>query len=390
MDKKKLCIIPFSIVMFICLGTVYSWSVFRGPLESLFNIGSTASGVPYTLFLATYAVFMMITGYFIDKYNPKKIMALGTVLVCLGWFLAGFSKNITMVSLTYGVIGGSGVGIIYGVPVAIVSSVFKKKKGLAVGLILSGFGLSPLISAPIAKYLIGSFGILTTFKIIGIAFLVIILPLIIPFEFPKEEKEDKVLEGLGTKEMMKDRRFYGLWICYVIGSLIGLMSVGITSAVGTEMIGLTSGEAAAIVSILAIFNGVGRPIFGYITDKFKVFKAANISYIMIIVAGIMMFNGKQGDKLLFFIAFAIIWMTLGSWLAIAPTATGALFGERNKNKNYGVIFTAYGVGAVLGVTVSGMLRDAFGSYKYVFLFMIIMAVIGMISSLLIRTKKVSS
>lgn len=386
MEKKKLIIIPFSIIMFICLGTVYSWSVFRGPLEKLFNIGSTGSGVPYTMFLAFYAVFMMITGYFIDKYSPKKIMFLGTILVGLGWFLASFSKNITMVSLTYGVIGGSGVGIIYGVPVAVVSSIFKEKKGLAVGLILSGFGLSPLISAPIARHLIESFGVLTSFRIIGIAFLVIILPLIIPFEFPKKEKDEEALEGLETKEMLKDRRFYGLWICYVIGSLIGLMSVGMTSAVGVEMIGLTSFEAATIVSILAIFNGVGRPIFGYITDKLKVVKAANISYIMIIIAGIIMFNGKQGDKLLFFIAFAIIWMTLGSWLSIAPTATGSLFGEKNKNKNYGVVFTAYGVGAVLGVTASGMLRDAFGSYKYVFLFMIVMAIIGMISTLLIRKR----
>ncbi|MBZ4654199.1 MAG: sugar phosphate permease, partial [Peptococcaceae bacterium] len=161
-EKGRWLYIPLGIIIFMCLGTVYSWSVFRKPLENLFNIGATQSGLPYMLFLASYAILMLISGGFIDKYTPKTIIIVGGIVVGFGWILSGYAWNINVLSITYGIIAGGGVGIVYGVPIAVISKWFPDKKGLAVGLTLLGFGLSPFVTAPLAKWLIDFYGPLQT------------------------------------------------------------------------------------------------------------------------------------------------------------------------------------------------------------------------------------
>lgn len=388
--------IPLAIILFICLGTVYSWSVFRGPLEKVFEIGSTESGLPYMLFLAFYALFMFLTGPFIEQYPPRRIMIFGGILVGGGWILSSFATTITMLTLTYGVIAGSGVGIIYGVPVAVISKWFYDKKGFAVGLILSGFGLSPLFTAPLAAYLIDLYGPLEVFRLLGIAFLVIIIILSLPFKFPSSDylegatiqiSQGALKKELTTKEMLKSKKFYGLWLCYTVGTVIGLMSVGITSPVGMEIAKLDAQTTTLLVSAFALFNGIGRPLFGWLTDKVGPMKVAILSYVMVIIASGLMVVAAEGNGIVYMIAFAMIWMTLGSWLAIAPTATGIYFGQKYQSRNYGVVFTAYGVGAVIGVLMSGVSRDWFGSYRYTFYKMLGIAVIGIIIAVVLLRNK---
>lgn len=384
-ERGRWIFIPLGIILFMCLGTVYSWSVFRKPLENLFNIGATQSGLPYMLFLASYAALMPISGGFIDKYSPKLIIILGGILVGSGWILSAYATSISALAITYGIVAGGGVGIIYGVPVAVISKWFPDKQGLAVGLILSGFGLSPLITAPLARWLIDIYGPLQTFKVLGIVFLLIISTLALPFKFPKENlfDEKQVIDkssskalDINTKEMFTKPKFYGIWICYAIGTLIGLMAVGITSSVGEEIIKLSPKTTAFMVSLFAIFNGIGRPLFGWLTDKLSPLKASIISYVIIIVSSGLMLMAREGAVGIYVVSFALLWMTLGSWLAIAPTATAIFFGSKYYSKNYGFVFTAYGVGAVLGVSISGMFRDRFGSYIYTFYPMVLLAILG--------------
>lgn len=396
-EKGRWLFIPLGIILFMCLGTVYSWSVFRKPLENLFNIGATQSGLPYMLFLVAYAALMPVSGGFIDKYSPKAIIILGGMLVGIGWILSGYASNINVLAITYGIVAGGGVGIVYGVPVAVISKWFPDKKGLAVGLILSGFGLSPLVTAPLARWFIDIYGPLQTFKVLGILFLLIISILALPFRFPEENLFDeeqiinknnaKVLD-ISTEEMLTEPKFYGLWICYAIGTLTGLMTVGITSSVGEEIIKLSPKTTAFMVSLFAIFNGVGRPLFGWLTDRLTPLKASVISYIIIMISSGLMLMAREGNVGLYIISFALLWMTLGSWLAIAPTATAIFFGSKHYSKNYGFVFTAYGVGAVLGVSISSLFRDKFGSYIYTFYPMFLLAILGVfIAILLLRESK---
>ncbi len=387
--KQRWIYVILGIIIMMCLGTVYSWSVFRIPIEKAFNIGSTQSGFPYMVSLAAYSFFMFITGKYLDKYSPRIIISVGALLVALGWILSAYAPNIYILTVTYGVIIGAGVGIAYGAPMTVVSKWFPEKKGLVVGIVLIGFGLSPLITAPLARNLIENYGITKAFLILGISFGVIIPLLSYPFRYPSDV-ESKSLEttsstkihmnDTNTAKMIKSKNFKGLYVNFMIGSMIGLMLIGMTSNVGVELIKLSPKTVALLMIVFAVFNGIGRPIFGLITDKYSSKNAMLISYALIIIAALLMLVANEGSLVLFSIAFSIFWFNLGGWLAIAPTSTIDMYGTKHYSENYGVVFTAYGIGAIIGVLASGLLMDILANYNYIFYFIIGLCIIGILLS----------
>ena len=392
-NKSRWLYIPLGLIIFMCMGTIYSWSIFRKPIETAFNIGATESGLPYMVFLVFYALAMPFAGSYMDKYGPRIMTITGGIFISIGWFLSGFTSSITVLTISYGVIGGIGVGIAYGAPMAVAAKWFPDKEGLVVGLTLGGFGLSPFITAPAASWLIRQFGTFTTFKILGVLFAVIITLLSLPLKFPESQKKSSETKkqkspdlNIGPKKMLKSKSFYALWTTFVIGTIIGLMAIAISGPVAEELINLDSATASIYVSLFAIFNGIGRPIFGALTDKLKAKKTAIISFSLIIIASLLMIINNSASPVLYFIAFAIFWLNLGGWLAIAPAATSYFFGKKNYSKNYGYLFTAYGVGAIIGNLFSGSIRDIMGSYQFVFYPTLIIAALGIVISLLFLKK----
>lgn len=385
-EQGRWLYIPLGLIVLLCLGTVYSWSIFRKPLETALNIGATESLLPFTVLLVVFAILMPITGFFIDKYGCRTVTAVGGIITGLGYILSSFATDISTLIFTYGVIAGAGVGIAYGVPLAVAARWFPDKKGLAVGLTVIGFGLSPLVTAPIAKSLIETYQVPQTFLILGIAFIILTLLISTTLSFPPTGWKPASLEASQSiktatnddVQMLQTSSFYGLWICYTIGTFVGLSAIGISSPVAQEIIKLDAGTAAATVSLFAVFNGLGRPLFGWLADKYKPRNAAIINYVLILIASILMSSAGEGNVATYLVAFCLFWLSLGGWLAIAPTATLTLFNPTNYAQNYGIVFTAYGVGALLGTIVAGRIRDIFGSYTLAFSVTGILAIVGII------------
>jgi MFS family permease len=382
------------LIINICLGAVYAYSVFKKPLEKLFEISATQGNYPFMVFLAVFALFTFLSGKFIDKHGPRNVMMIGGVVVGIGWLLTKFAPNIGMVILTYGIIGGAGVGIVYGGPVAVAARWFPDKKGLAVGLALAGFGMSALITAPIARTLIGITGPLNTFGMMGIAFLIITVILSALMKFPPKDWKPAgwapvqatgaaVSKSFTLGEMVKTSSFYGVWICYIIGTTAGLMAIGISNTVGTEVIGLNTAVATTLLMIFAVFNGGGRPLFGWLTDKITPRNAALLSFVIIFLASVGMMMAGQGSTLLFTLCFFGFWLCLGGWLAIAPTTTASFFGLEGYAQKYGLMFSAYGLGAIIGGFISGKAKDVFGSYTFAFKPIAVLAIIGIVIALLL-------
>jgi len=372
----------------ICLGSVYAYSVFRKPVQTLLNANATEAGMPFTVFLALFATMVFFGGQIIAKLGPRNLGILGGAIVGAGWIMASQSTSINMLTITYGLIGGAGVGLAYGVPLACVGRWFPDKRGLALGLTLAGFGGSPFVSANVAAALIKSVGPMATFLYMGIAFLIIVAICFIPFRYPDEgwkpagwipaTATGSVPVDFNMKEMTKTSTFYGLFLCYTIGCLAGLMAIGISSPVAQEIIKIPAATAATLVGVFAIFNGVGRPLFGVLTDKLSPRVAAIISFLIIIACSLGMLTAGEGSMTLYIICFVGFWLVLGGWLAIAPTATTTFFGVTNYARNYGLVYFAYGVGAILGGIISGAAKDTFGSYAIAFYPTAGLAVVGLI------------
>ena len=118
------------LVIMMMLGTVYSWSVFRLPVEELYSVGAAQSGLPYMTALLFYSLFMFLTGRYFKGWSPRATILVGSLLVSAGWILSAFAPNIQVLIVTYGVISGAGVGIAYGAPLAVVTRWFPEKRVL--------------------------------------------------------------------------------------------------------------------------------------------------------------------------------------------------------------------------------------------------------------------
>lgn len=398
MKTKPTAIVMIALgaLMNLCLGAVYSYSVFRIPLEKSLEIDPSVSGYPYMVFLAMFALTMPFAGFLLERIGPRRTALLGGTLVASGWLLAGFSGSIIQVTLAYGVLGGIGVGIAYGVPLALAARWFPDRPGLAAGITLLGFGMSPLITAPLSEIIIEQLGVLTAFRTLGIGFAAVIWLCALPMHVPTfSHAEAGTADGLGSKAMLKTPRFWGLWICFTLGTVVGLTAIGITSPVAQSAAGLSAGAAATAVSIMAIANGLGRPLFGMLTDHIGIRKSAQAAFAIIAAAsGIMLLLWQLSDAapalrvLLFALGFALFWLVLGGWLAIAPAATTQLFGRYFYSRNYGFVYTAYGAGAIIGTVASGALYDIFGGYQPIFLAMLAVGILGVaLSAALLPTKR---
>lgn len=186
--------------------------------------------------------------------------------------------------------------------------------------------------------------------------------------------------------MVRTRSFYALWACYFIGCLAGLMAIGISKPLGVE-VGVEAALATTLVGVFAVFNGFGRPIFGFLTDRLTPRYTAVVSFILIALAALLIM--VMPSVTVYILAFAILWGCLGGWLAIAPTTCGSYFGNLDYPRNYGLLFLAYGAGGIVGPQLAGFIKTSTGSYLGVFPYVLVLALIGIILAIvLLRPPKV--
>lgn len=387
---KRWDLVALGVVANLCLGTVYSWSVFREPLVAEYGFSVAATGSPYSVFLAVFAFSMPLGGWLQRRIGTQLTMVTGAVLVATGWISAAGASTIAALTLTYGLIGGAGVGLAYGVPLAVVGSWFPRRRGLALGITLVGFGLSPFVTAPIAEILLIKTGVAPTFRLLGIAFAVILLAAAGLFKRAPSSAtagHTDVADEFTPKQLFGSRTFYGLWLTFGIGTFAGLTAIGMSAAYGTEVAGVSAAAAAAAVAGFGVFNGAGRPLFGWITDHLGARRAGLLAFAAIIAGSILAMLSQSGIAVLYIAGFALLWLTLGGWLAIAPAATAAFFGSHHYAANYGVVYTAYGVGALSGGAASAAITAATGSLVGTFYAVVGVTVVGVVIALTLLPKR---
>ncbi|MGC8817361.1 MAG: L-lactate MFS transporter [Candidatus Hadarchaeum sp.] len=385
---------PCGFAINLTLGVVYAWSVFLKPLMGEFGWTAAETSLAFTILLLTFAFVMIPAGRLNDKIGPRKVASAGGLLLGLGFFLTSFTSSLPWLYLTYGFIAGAGVALAYVTPIATCVKWFPDKKGLITGIIICGFGLSSAFLAPLATYLISTIGWKTAFQLLGITFLVVAVGgaqgLRVPppgwcpegWKATGQAKAAPVQE-YNWQQMLRTKKFWMIWVMYTFGTTSGLGVIGHVAKFAQET-GMDALTASLAVSVLAIFNGLGRISWGGISDRIGWPKAMTIMFI--IQAAVMFFLiGATGVAL--FIAVAVVGFCFGGNLSMFPSATADLFGTKYYGINYGFVFTAYGIGGVLGPYLSGYLFDLTKSYLWAFQIAGILCAVAVVISLVLRRSK---
>lgn len=212
--KNRYLVLAFGMVLQLCAGIIYMWSVFRGPVATHLAWDPAAAAITSSVMLSTFVAGMIFGGRAQDKLGPAPVALLGSILLGLGMILSSFVPMTApwLIYVFYGVIGGFGVGCVYTTTVSVIQKWFFDKRGFATGMMVAAFGFSLVLFAPITKNLLADWGVPTTFLAIGIAFLVICsvcsLFLANPEAKPQAGSAQSTQKQYTTKEMLKTKAFY--------------------------------------------------------------------------------------------------------------------------------------------------------------------------------------
>ncbi|MBE1273810.1 L-lactate MFS transporter [Enterovibrio baiacu] len=353
----------------MCIGILYAWSVFK---QSLVEQGwsNADASMPYTVATICFALSLLVAGNLQDRMGPRKVLILGTVMVGLGMIVSSFADSPMTLLLSFGLVTGCGIGFGYAcLAPAAMKWFHPSKKGLVNGLIAAGFGLAAVYLAPLTSMLINTYGIQSSFMILGVGILVIAVPLALTINNPPADYTPEAPVGyvaksgaanadMGWREMMKTPQFYSLWLMYALASSAGLMIIGNITSIAINQSDLT--QVAFLVVVLAIFNSGGRVAAGILSDKIGGIKTLMIAFIMQGI-NMMMFATYQTEFTLM-VGAAVAGVGYGTLLAVFPSITADYYGLKNYGGNYGVLYTAWGVSGFIGPVVAATAVDMTGNY----------------------------
>lgn len=394
----------------LALGILYTWSIFKGAISQSIQAGGEGAFAwdlaklndPYSVCCLVFAFAMILAGKCQDKLGPRITALVGGVLVGLGFIWISQTTSYMAWVLGFGVLAGTGIGFGYSSATPPALKWFPAAKtGLIAGLVVSGFGLASVYIAPLAKYLLGTMGLQSAMMVFGIAFLLVVCGLSLLLVNPPAGyvPEGAAPAGAGGKktpapaadnsstasEMMKTGSFWKLWTIYFIGAGAGLMVIGSVAGMAKK----SMGEAAfLVVAIMAIGNAGGRVIAGILSDKIG---RRNTLLIMLLFQALLMVvcipvvGAENSSALMLVLLATFIGFNYGTNLSLFPSFTKDLWGLKNFGTNYGIVFTAWGVGGFVMSRLQQTMTAATGTFTASFVICAVLLVVGAALTLTLKT-----
>lgn len=365
----------------LALGILYTWSVISKGIPDDWGWNETHKVLPYMICCLVFSLVMVPAGKMQDKFGPRTVAAIGGVLVGIGFIVTSMTTSLAGYIFGFGVLAGAGIGFGYASATPAAVKWFPAAKtGMIAGIVVSGFGLASVYAAPLANWLLVSYGIQKMMLILGLAFLFLITgvkTILTPVWFglsqmlqvpgedrvAQEKQAEKIAvfdkENFTAKEMLKTWQFYVLWFMYACGAGAGLMIISKLAPIAETQIGISLGFV--LVAVLAVGNGGGRILAGMLSDKIGRKVTMFISFVSQAVF-ILLLSRATEDNFLGKIPVtaaisAIIGANYGANLALFPSITKDFYGLKNFGVNYGLIFTAWGVGGFMLSFLAGKMYD---------------------------------
>jgi len=383
--KNRYLILAMGMVIQLCAGIIYMWSVFKGPVSKHLSWDEASAAITSSIMLSTFVLGIIIGGRVQDKYSPTPVALTGGVLLGLGMVLSSLVPQSSpwLIYVFYGIIGGFGVGCVYTTTVSVVQKWFPDKRGFATGMMVGAFGFSLVLFAPLTKKLLADWGVQNTFLYFGILFIAICSTCSLFLKNPEVKQQSgtpaSTSKQYTTGEMLKTKEFYFLAFSmfFLLPAYFILNPLFIS--LGVER-GLSESMATFGVMLTGIASASGRLLISWFSD-FVGRKAgiATISLITLIAALVMIF--AQG--VLFLICIAAIAFSFGGSASVYAATTADLFGTKNMGLNYGCVMIAFGSSALIFQLLSSTLSH---TYSFIIAAAGCVITIGLVAALKIPKK----
>lgn len=358
-----------AIGLHISIGSVYAWSVLTRPIMA--DMGFTLSQTTWTFSLAILMLGLSagFLGSFAEKIGPKKSGLLAMLFWVTGLLGTAYALSIhklTLLYLFYGIIGGIGLGIGYITPVSTLVKYFPNRPGFATGLAIMGFGFASLIAGPLMQYLVAQVGLVDTFIILGVIYLVIMGASSLYLKAPQQKHSTRTTKdrstmyvhthGMLANDAMKTWQFGALWWVFFINITCGIGLLSLASPMAQEAIGMTPTAAASLVGIIGIFNGGGRIAWSTISDYLGRAQTYILFFIIEIIAFYLL--AQTNSALTFQILILLIITCYGGGFSCMPAYLADLYGIRQLSTIHGRILTAWGLAGIAGPMLVSYFHEA--------------------------------
>ena len=357
----------------IALGAVYAWSVFRVPLSKEFGWSISQVTLTFTISIFVLGFAAFFGGLWMNRRGPRTVAITGAVLYGLGVFLASFSANkLWWLYLSYGFIGGLGLGLGYIVPVAVLVKWFPDRRGLITGIAVGGFGAGALITAPVATYLIKSIGVLPTFAYLGVAYFVVALIAAMFMRNPPEgweppgwtpsakETSERAAQDYLLSDALKTWQWWALWAILFLNTCAGISVISQEAPIFEELTGVTAIVAGGMVGIASLGNAVGRVFWAWTSD----IMSRRVTFMIMFVLQVLLFwfLPKIAVPTLMTIVTFVVLMCYGGGFGTMPAFAADYFGSKNVGSIYGLMLTAWSFASVAGPLYIARMRETTGHY----------------------------
>ena len=399
----------------LALGVLYTWSIFKGAIKESIEKGGAGSfnwelaslNDPYAVCCLIFAFTMILAGKLQDHFGPRLIACIGGVLVGLGFIIISQTAAYWGWIIGFGILVGMGIAFGYSSATPAALKWYPHNKtGRISGIVVSGFGLASVYIAPLAIYLLANWGMQQSMLFFGIGFMIIVCLLAMllitpPADYKPEGDIDRrddsnrninqrtvfVERNIAPLQMIKTPTFWLIWVLYLIGAGAGLMVIGNVAG----MAKLSLGESAFIaVAMLAIGNAAGRIVAGIMSDKIGQKKTLATLFFFqatLMFSAIPVVSDASASAVILVLLTSFIGFNYGSNLAIFPAWTKDMWGIKNFGVNYGMMFTAWGVGGFIMSRISQSFMSETGNFNISFVIAGVLLVGGGMLSFVIKNPK---
>jgi len=362
------------ILLQVALGAVYAWSVFRVPLAKQFGWSISEVTLTFTISIFVLGIAAFFGGLWLNRKGPRIVAMTGGLLYGMGVFLASFSDHkLWWLYLSYGVIGGIGLGFSYIVPVAVLVKWFPDRRGLITGIAVGGFGAGALVTAPVATRLIQSVGVLQTFAYLGVAFLIVTVAAGYFMQNPPEgwtpkgwaptasQSSQRSGRDYTLREALRTWQWWALWLLLFLNTCAGISVISQESPLFQELARVSAVTAASMVGIVSIGNAFGRVFWAWASDSIT--RRATFAVMFLGQAVLFWFLPSiNSATVLTFVSFVIL-MCYGGGFGTMPAFAADYFGSKNVGPIYGLMLTAWGFASAFGPLLIAYMRQSSGTYR---------------------------